>query len=121
MLSLKTADGRLVLLILFYIFYLFFGAFMFDSLESPREAQLIGELNRYVKEFRARHDDCLTDDELNSFIRLISTANDKGVPAVHNVSREPNWSFGRAVFFAGTVLTTIGYGDVTVQTQLGKV
>jgi potassium channel subfamily K protein 1 len=120
-LLLKTSNERLIALILFYIFYLFFGAFVFDQLESPHEAKIIRELNRYVREFRQRHDACLTDDELNDFIKLISIANDKGVPATRNVSKEQNWSFGQAVFFAGTVLTTIGYGDVTVQTQLGKV
>jgi potassium channel subfamily K protein 1 len=120
-LLLKTSNDRLIALILFYIFYLFFGAFVFDQLESPHEAKIIRELNRYVREFRERHDACLTDDELNEFIKLISIANDKGVPATRNVSKEQNWSFGQAVFFAGTVLTTIGYGDVTVQTQLGKV
>jgi potassium channel subfamily K protein 1 len=120
-LLLKTSNERLIALILFYIFYLFFGAFVFDVFESPHEAKIIRELNRYVREFRERHDACLTDDELNDFIKLISIANDKGVPATRNVSKEQNWSFGQAVFFAGTVLTTIGYGDVTVQTQLGKV
>lgn len=117
----KTSNERLLSLIIFYLFYLFFGAFMFDQLESPYEAKILKELNRYVKEFRAIHHKCLTDEELNAFVKLISMANDKGVPATRNVSKEQNWSFGQAVFFAGTVLTTIGYGDVTVQTQLGKV
>lgn len=117
---LSYSNGRLSILIAFYIGYLFFGAFVFDNLESPHEAAIIRELNTYVREFRAQHNSCLTNDELNAFIKLISQANDKGVPATGNVSKEPNWSFGQAVFFSGTVLTTIGYGDVTVQTQLGK-
>lgn len=116
----QSSDARLVMLIVFYIGYLFFGALVFDALESPHEAKIIKELNEYVRLFRQVHNACLTNDELNEFIRIVSQANDKGVPATANVTKEPNWSFGQAVFFSGTVLTTIGYGDVTVQTQLGK-
>jgi potassium channel subfamily K protein 1 len=117
----KTSNDRLLSLIIFYVAYLFMGAVIFKHLESPYEAKVVKELNEYVEEFRKRHSECLDLNELNSFIKLISQANDRGVPAVNSVSKEPNWSFGQAVFFAGTVLTTIGYGDVTVQTRLGKV
>ncbi|RNA39919.1 potassium channel subfamily K member 1-like [Brachionus plicatilis] len=117
----KTSNSRLLLLITFYTIYLFMGAIVLDNLESPHEAHFINELNRYVENFRHRHNDCLPVDELNEFIKLVSTANDQGVPALKNVSKEQNWSFGQAFFFSGTVLTTIGYGDVYPQTQLGKI
>lgn len=120
----QTPNGRLLALILFYIFYLFTGAFIFDSLESPHEAKIIRELNLQVRQFRARlnTNNCseISDKDLNDFIRLISNANNKGVPATRNVTKEQNWSFGNAVFFAGTVLTTIGYGNVSPLTKLGK-
>jgi potassium channel subfamily K protein 1 len=118
----ETSNGRLIALILFYIFYLFAGATVFDSIESPHEAKIIKDLNIYVKQFRQKLNSCqeITDEVLNNFIRDISTANNKGVPATRNVSKEQNWSFGNAVFFAGTVLTTIGYGNVSPLTKLGK-
>lgn len=117
----KTSNNRLLLLIAFYIFYLFIGAVVLDNLESPHEAQLIDELNKFVEDFRHRHNECVSINELNEFIKQVSIANDQGVPALKNVSKEQNWSFGQAVFFSGTVLTTIGYGDVYPQTEMGKV
>lgn len=119
----ESSNGRLIALILFYVFYLFAGATIFDSLESPHEKKIIKDLNVYVQQFRTKLANCtdVTDKVLNDFIREISLANNKGVPATRNVTKEQNWSFGNAVFFAGTVLTTIGYGNVSPLTALGKV
>lgn len=119
----ETSNGRLISLILFYVFYLFAGATIFDSLESPHEKKIIRDLNIYVKQFRAKLANCtdINDAVLNDFIREISWANNKGVPATRNVTKEQNWSFGNAVFFSGTVLTTIGYGNVSPLTSLGKI
>ena len=50
----------------------------------------------------------LVDAELEEFIVAIVNANNRGVSAARNVSSEPNWSFGQSLFFAGTILTTIG-------------
>jgi len=122
----ESSNGRLLALILFYLFYLFMGATIFDSLESPHEAAIIKDLNKFVQTFRLKLNSCadiksqITDQDLNDFIRVISLANNKGVPATRNVTKEQNWSFGNAVFFAGTVLTTIGYGNVSPLTKLGK-
>lgn len=49
-----------------------------------------------------------TDVELEELIQEIVRASDRGVSAVNNVSGEPNWSFGQSLFFASTVVTTIG-------------
>ena len=117
----ETSNRRLAILILFYVIYLFFGALVFDRLESPYEAKIIKNLNEYVKLFHENRKECLKKEDLNEFIRLISNANDAGIPATKNVSKEQNWSFGQAVFFAGTVLSTIGYGNVSPLTNMGKI
>ena len=48
---------------------------------------------------------------LEAFITRIVEANNRGISAITNLTVEPNWSFGQAVFFSGTVLTTIGRID----------
>lgn len=50
----------------------------------------------------------VSDVELEELIQEIVQASDRGVSAVNNVSGEPNWSFGQSLFFASTVVTTIG-------------
>ena len=52
---------------------------------------------------------CVSDEELERFIEKVVRAANRGVAATRNVTMsEPNWSFGQALFFATTVLTTIG-------------
>ncbi|KAL5277499.1 KCNK1 family protein [Megaselia abdita] len=38
-----------------------------------------------------------------------------------NASNELNWSFGQSFLFSTTLITTIGYGNVTPLSQLGKI
>jgi len=61
------------------------------------------------------------DTELEIFITRIIEANSRGISAINNLTVEQNWSFGQAIFFAGTVLTTIGYGHVSPLSVGGKV
>lgn len=114
------SSSRLVFLVLFIIGYLVLGSIIFSVIEGPREKQLREELQIARTKFLLQHT-CLADAELEEFIKEIVTANNRGVSAVGNVSSEPNWSFGQSLFFAGTVLTTIGYGHVTPLSEGGKV
>jgi len=48
------------------------------------------------------------DAELEEFIEQVINANNRGVPAEKNVTVDPSWDFGASLFFASSVLTTIG-------------
>lgn len=50
----------------------------------------------------------LSDDDLEEFLKAIITANDRGISPLRNASNDLNWSFGQALFFSTTVVTTIG-------------
>ncbi|WAR18394.1 LOW QUALITY PROTEIN: KCNK1-like protein [Mya arenaria] len=59
--------------------------------------------------------------ELEVLIQKVVQATNHGISAVRNVTiSNPNWSFGQSLFFAGTVITTIGYGRVTPLSEVGK-
>lgn len=118
-LLLNTPNQRLILLIAIYIVYIIFGASIFDAIESPNERRIVDGLNEYVKQFREKHS-CLTNENLNKFIKSVSIASNKGISPLRNVSGDQKWTFGESVFFSGTVLTTIGYGNASPQTKGGK-
>lgn len=99
---------RLFGLIVFYLIYLFIGAAIFSSIEYSNEKQIIDELKATRQKFYSKVKSCVNDSVLESFIAKILEANSKGISAINNLTVEPNWSFGQAVFFSGTVLTTIG-------------
>lgn len=50
----------------------------------------------------------VTDDDLEEFIESIVKINGKGVSVLRNATGDLNWSFGQALIFSATVITTIG-------------
>lgn len=53
-------------------------------------------------------------------MEAVIVASQHGISALKNSSNEVNWSFGQSLFFATTVVTTIGYGHVTPISDGGK-
>ncbi|CAG0896265.1 unnamed protein product [Darwinula stevensoni] len=90
-----------------FLSYLCIGALIFGLVESPAEHKIEEELLEKKQLFLNLHP-CVTEDALEELIELIEKANNRGVSASRNFTREPNWSFGQAFFFSGTVVTTIG-------------
>lgn len=120
-LNIKKATFRLFCLCIFYTLYLFIGAAIFSSIEYANEKEIIDNLKSKRQDFLQKHSPCLNDSDLEQFIWKIIEANNRGISAIENLTVEPNWSFGQAVFFSGTVLTTIGYGHVSPLSPGGKV
>ncbi|CAG5116850.1 unnamed protein product [Candidula unifasciata] len=100
--------------------YLCGGAGIFILLEGSAERDIVQNLRDRRRAFLEKNT-CVSDDDLEKFIEEVVHAANRGVSAVKNVSQsEPNWSFGQALFFASTVVTTIGYGRVTPLSDAGK-
>lgn len=119
--SVSQTTVRLFGLCMFYLIYLFIGAAIFSAIEYPNEKALIDQLKTKRHEFLQRNKKCLNDSDLEVFISKIIEANSRGISAIDNLKVEPSWTFGQAVFFSGTILTTIGYGHVSPLSPAGKV
>ncbi|KAG0418559.1 hypothetical protein HPB47_004748 [Ixodes persulcatus] len=61
------------------------------------------------------------DEALERFIVEIVRAHESRVSPVRNVTSDPNWSFGHSFFFSSTIITTIGYGNITPLSTGGKI
>lgn len=111
---------RLIALVIVYIFYLSVGAAIFSSIEGPYEQRILSDLRKKRDEFILKHP-CVTEEELESFVRHVVAAQDMGIQPLGNVSDKKSWGFGSSFFFAGTVVTTIGYGNIAPLSDGGKV
>lgn len=120
-LEISQRSLRLCALCVFYLIYLFIGAAVFSMIEYSNEKDLIAELRTKRHQFLQNNKKCLNDSELEEFIARVVQANSRGISAIDNLQVEPNWSFGQAVFFSGTVLTTIGYGHISPLSPVGKI
>ncbi|XP_027040781.1 potassium channel subfamily K member 1-like [Pocillopora damicornis] len=116
----ERANIRLIALVIVYIFYLSVGAAIFSSIEGPYEQRILSDLRRKRDDFLAKHP-CVTDKELENFVKHVVAAQDMGIPPLGNASDKRSWGFGSSFFFAGTVVTTIGYGNIAPLSDGGKV
>ncbi|XP_053330549.1 potassium channel subfamily K member 1-like [Spea bombifrons] len=110
-----------LLLLLFYVFYLIFGAFVFSALEQPYEDHLRWKVESMWSKFLSDHP-CMSEEMLQDFLRKALLVKSFGVSAMRNISGyEIKWDFVSSLFFAGTTLTTIGYGHPFPISVGGKV
>ncbi|XP_045929806.1 potassium channel subfamily K member 6 [Micropterus dolomieu] len=113
--------GRWLLLtgfILFYIIYLLFGALVFSSIERPVEDKLRQDMEALKQEFL--NQSCVDAASLELFLVKVLTANKYGVFVLRNSSVSSNWDLASSMFFANTLVTTVGYGHATPLSDAGK-
>ncbi|KAM8777759.1 potassium channel subfamily K member 16 [Rhynchonycteris naso] len=112
--------GRMLPLLLAYVCYLLLGAAVFQLLEKQAEAQSRDQFQFEKLSFLANYT-CLDQRALEQFVQVIMEAWVKGVNPKGNSTNPSNWDFGSSFFFAGTVVTTIGYGNLAPSTKAGQV
>ncbi|XP_034728798.1 potassium channel subfamily K member 2-like isoform X1 [Etheostoma cragini] len=113
----KTVTAIFLLVVL----YLVMGAAVFRSLEQPHEsAQRLAILSQKL-EFLSRHS-CVSQGQLEELVKQVVSAIRSGVnPAGTLTNHSSLWDLSSAFFFAGTVITTIGFGNISPHTEGGKI
>ncbi|XP_037550465.1 potassium channel subfamily K member 5a [Nematolebias whitei] len=101
------------------IFYLSIGAAIFQVLEEPNW-KLAAEQYREQKDKILEDYPCLSKDELDRILEMVSDAAGQGVTITGRKTFN-NWNWPNAVIFAATVITTIGYGNISPKTSAGRV
>lgn len=110
---------RLGIFFVLYLAYLSFGTLIFWALEGTSEDN--GAVRLYkIREAILMKNPGIKKD-LDEFAEALKQANGITNYIIYNETYESNWSIGKSLFFVGTLLTTIGYGQVTPQTVGGKV
>ncbi|XP_041445933.1 potassium channel subfamily K member 4 isoform X1 [Xenopus laevis] len=105
----------------FVLGYLVTGAVVFQMLEKPFEALKQGELSKHRILFLNEHT-CLQEDRLDEFIEQVKEAIGYGVdPSANATNVTTRWDIGSCFFFAGTVITTIGFGTNAPKTEGGQI
>uniref|UniRef100_A0A3B4UUR8 Potassium channel, subfamily K, member 2b n=1 Tax=Seriola dumerili TaxID=41447 RepID=A0A3B4UUR8_SERDU len=103
------------------VFYLIIGATVFRALEQPHESsQKTAILEEKVK-FLVMHA-CVNSSELEDLVKQVVSAVRAGVNPSGNSSNQTSlWDLSSSFFFAGTVITTIGFGNISPHTEGGRI
>ncbi|XP_039898822.1 potassium channel subfamily K member 10b [Simochromis diagramma] len=103
------------------VLYLVCGGLAFRALEQPFESNLKTSITLEKASFLERHP-CVTPNELDAIIKHAIDSVSGGVrPTGDTLYNSSHWDLGSAFFFAGTVITTIGYGNIAPSTEGGKI
>lgn len=103
------------------VLYLVGGALAFKALEQPFESNQKASITLEKASFLEKHP-CVNSSELDDIIERAIEAASAGVRPFGNTSFAfSNWDMSSAFFFAGTVITTIGYGNIAPSTEGGKI
>ncbi|NXC67643.1 KCNKG protein, partial [Anhinga anhinga] len=108
------------LLVVGYIWYLLLGAVVFHLLEKQAETHFRDQFQLKKLKFLQNYT-CLDRQALEQFVQVLMEAREKGVNPEGNSMNSSNWDFSNSFFFAGTVVTTIGYGNQSPSTVAGQI
>ncbi|XP_052001210.1 potassium channel subfamily K member 10-like [Xyrauchen texanus] len=103
------------------VVYLVCGGLAFSALEQPFESNQKDNITQEKALFLQRNP-CVSPAELEALIKYAVDAVSAGVSPIGDTSyNSSHWDLGSAFFFAGTVITTIGYGNIAPSTEGGKI
>ncbi|KAK5852979.1 hypothetical protein PBY51_006807 [Eleginops maclovinus] len=113
----KTVSAIFFLVVL----YLIIGATVFRALEQPHESSQKLAILAEKLDFLAMHA-CVNSTELEDLVKQVVSAVRAGVnPSGNAFNQTSLWDISSSFFFAGTVITTIGFGNISPHTEGGRI
>ncbi|KAK7907825.1 hypothetical protein WMY93_016437 [Mugilogobius chulae] len=113
----KTVSAIFFLVVL----YLIIGATVFKALEQPHESYQKMAILEEKLQFLIKHS-CVNTSELENLVKQVVSAVRAGVnPSGNSVNQSSLWDLSSSFFFAGTVITTIGFGNISPHTEGGRI
>ncbi|XP_029298041.1 potassium channel subfamily K member 4 [Cottoperca gobio] len=100
--------------------YLVMGALVFRTLEFPKE-NLAYETLVATKNTFLDNNSCVTEQDFHRLVKGVVSAVEAGLD-VNNlpVNFTSRWDLASAFFFCGTIITTIGFGNLSPRTRYGQ-
>ncbi|KAM4787390.1 potassium channel subfamily K member 17 isoform 1-T1 [Cyanocitta cristata] len=103
-----------------YVGYVGLGAAVLQALERPAEVQAAQQLLREHWELLANHT-CLQGLALQRLIEGIIQAYKSGITLQGNTTSLGRWDYSGSFFFSISAITTIGYGNLSPSTVVGRI
>ncbi|KAJ3588949.1 hypothetical protein NHX12_009802 [Muraenolepis orangiensis] len=102
------------------VLYLVLGAVVFRTLEAPQEEGQHIQLQDTRRDFLFNFS-CVDPDNLQALIEEVVEAVGAGVdPSSNSTTFTSRWDLASAFFFSGTIITTIGFGNISPKTEGGQ-
>ncbi|XP_020779245.1 potassium channel subfamily K member 2 isoform X2 [Boleophthalmus pectinirostris] len=109
----------LLALLVGVMIYVGLGALVFSTLEKPQEKKAYDKLLT----FRATilENSCLSELKFNNLVAEVVSAVEAGLDANSlSANFSTRWDIASAFFFCGTIITTIGFGNLSPRTWPGQ-
>ncbi|XP_026857267.2 potassium channel subfamily K member 17 [Electrophorus electricus] len=119
----RQSVGKLlsvVLLGVVYMAYVLIGGVIFWKLEGDQMESQIALLKEERSILLQKYQ-CLDQNSLEELAELILSASKDGLSLKGNHTSGGFWKFTSSAVFAATVVTTIGYGNISPRTTLGQI
>ncbi|KAK2165145.1 hypothetical protein LSH36_54g05031 [Paralvinella palmiformis] len=109
-----------MVVVLVTVAYITIGGIVFHVLEYDNETSVRNNANEYFLRF-LKNKTCLGQEEMQELLKMTLEAYKTGYLVSNDTISESNWDFYSSIFFAMTVVTTIGYGNISPSTVPGVI